>query len=251
MLDALDKFAILRVLAFFTEQHSVFGGTVPSESPPMAVSRTMMVIVPLGVVKNYLEICLFVVALVVTADMVRRVLAEQRPAMVEAVRGVVPRLREVLLLSVLYFAVMAILSAVFLFVGTSSFTPERLHQLASSRTFITVFGLATQCCLAWLLLPAAIRLLRPPGSPAISAQQRRVGTVLAVAAAVGQMLLQYAAGKAEAALMIGNVWESWTVAVVNTVIVNLPLVFLFIALALMAMETGAEEPVTVAEPELG
>ena len=242
VLDALDKFAIRRVLAFFTEQHSIFGGTVPSESPPMAVSRTMTVIVPLGVLKNYLEICLFVVALFVTADMVRRVLAEQRTEMVRAVRGVVPRLREVLLLSVLYFAVMAVLSAVFLFVGTSSFTPERLHQLAISRTFITAFGLATQCCLAWLLLPAAIRLLRPPGSPEISAQQRRVGTVLAVVAAVGQMLLQFAAG---------NVWESWTVVVVNTVIVNLPLVFFFIVLALMAMEMEAEEPATVAEPELG
>ena len=231
-------------------QHSVLGGTVPSGDPAMAYHRTMMVVYPTGTLKDYLEICLFVAALFTTKELVRMALTEQRPQITEVARGIVPRFREVLLFSIKYMVVMGASGAVLIFVATSSLIPERLHQYAVSKPFTAVFALTVECCLAWLLLPAAIRLLRPPSGPAISTQERKVGTVFAVATAAGSMILEYSVKQAEATITIGSVWEGWAIAVINTVIVNAPQVMLFIALALLAIELVSDKSPAAVESEL-
>jgi hypothetical protein len=58
------------------------------------------------------------------------------------------------------------------------------------------------------------------------------------------LALRYLVGKAEAAVVVHNQWESWAIAVINTVILNTPQVFLFIALSLLALQgLGEERPI--------
>jgi hypothetical protein len=250
-LDQLMKVVVIHwLIRFFATRHSVLGGEVPASDWGQVQHRAMIVGLPIGTLKNFLETCLFVVALVATKNLVHMVLDSQRPDIAAAVRGAVPRYREVLLFSIKYMAVMAVIGVVIIFVTTSPLMPEGLRHAAISKPFITVFALAAECCLAWLLLPAAIRLLRLPDGPAISTEQRKVGTVAVVATAAASMVLEYSIRKAEAATTLGSVFGGWAIAVVNTVIFNAPQVMLFIVLALLAIQVTADESAPAAEPGL-
>lgn len=249
-LDRLEKAKIHWLLRYFTTQHSVLGGEVPSPDLSQAQHRVMMVIYPLATLKNFLEICFFVMALVATKNLVQMVLEEQRPDMISTLRGIVPRSREVLLFSLKYMVVMAVFGGVLLGLASSPLSPEHLHELFTSKIFLFVFGLIGEGCLAWLLVPAAIRLLQPPGSPTILAHGRKMGAVFAVAASAGSLALQYLVGKAEATVVLENQWESHAIAAVNTIIINAPQVLLFIALALLAIQVLGEESSLVEEPEI-
>jgi hypothetical protein len=248
-LDRLEKAWIHWLVGFFGTQHSVLGAAAPVADWAEVQRRAMMVVVPVGLLKQFLEVCLFVVALVATKNLVGSVLDEQRPDTAAALRGIVPRSREVLLFSLKYMAVMGVSRGV-LMVMASSLRPYRFREFVSSTVLLHVFGFVAEGCLAWLLLPAAIRLLRPPGGSAISTQGRRMGTIFTVAASVGSLALNYLVGKAENPLMLENHWEGFGIAAVNTVIVNLPEVLLFIALALMAIRGVEEDALPAAEPEM-
>jgi hypothetical protein len=119
-----------------------------------------------------------------------------------------------------------------------------------SKVLLYVFGLVGEGCLAWLLVPAAIRLLRPQGNPTISAQDRNIGVVFAVSASAGSLALEYLVGKAETIVMLDKLWEGEAIAVVNTIIINAPQVFLFIALALLAIQESGEKTSLAAGPEM-
>jgi hypothetical protein len=246
----LRKAEIHWLLGFFGTRHSALGGLVPSAEPAQAQHRAMMVLYPLGFLIHLLEVCLFVVALTTTMSLVQMVLEEKMPDMVAAVRKIVPRWREVLLFSLKYMAVLAVVVGLLVVLPASSLTPERFHEFVLSKVFIDVSGLVGEGCLAWLLMPTAIRLLRPLGSPIISAQERTTGTVFAVTASAGSLVLQFLVGKAEIALMLDNQWQGDAIAVVNTVIINMPQVLLFIALALLAMQRVEQEAQPVAGSEM-
>ncbi len=247
--DRLDKFAIHSLLEFFSVGHSVLGGEVATGDLAQAQHRAMMVGSPLGALKDYLEIFLFVVALATTKNLVQMVLEDQWLDIIMALRRVLPRCREVLLFSLKYMAVMAALGGVIV-LSSFALTSERFRELALSKVFFFVFGLIGECCLAWLLVPAAIRLLRPAGSPSIPTQERKMGTIFAVVTSAGSFALEILVRKAETVSLLDNQWERGAVAVVNTVIVNAPQVLLFIALALLAIGGFGEKASPTAQPEV-
>lgn len=242
-LDGLVKTAIHRMLAFFSNQYSVLGGEVPSGDLTVAQHRTMMIMIPMGTLVNFLEICLFVVALFITKELVRMTLAEQRPEIKEAIYEIRTRYREVLIFSIKYMAVMAVFGASLVLL---SYLPRFLRHVFMSRTSVLIFALACESCLAWLLLPAAMRLLRSQGDPAISNQQRKLGIVLAVAASAVSMLLEALVKRAEAPVIIGSATAGYAIGFVNTVIINAPQVMLFVALALIAIQGNSEESIPAA-----
>jgi hypothetical protein len=243
-LGKLQRAEIRWLLRFFSTQHSVLTGEVPVADLAQAQHRAMMLVYPLGFLKQFLEVCVSVVALAATKNLVQIVLD-----MIAAVRGVLPRSREVLLFTLKFMAVLAVFGGVLIVLGSSPLTSERIHEFVLSRAFIYVLGLVGQACLAWLLMLPAIRLLRPPGSPAISTEGRRLGTAFAVAASAGTLALEYLVGRAEAVVILDKPWEGDAVAVVNAVVVNAPQVLLFIALALLAIQGAGEGPRLAAEPE--
>jgi hypothetical protein len=62
--------------------------------------------------------------------------------------------------------------------------------------------------------------------------------------------LVFLVGKIESAFILDNQWESGAIALANSVIVNTPEILLFIALALLAIQTR-DEGTSIAEvPEM-
>jgi hypothetical protein len=249
-LGRLERAEVRWLVRFFATQHSVLGGEVLSADFAQVQHRAMMVSYPLAFLKYLLEVSFFVVALATTKDLVCMILNEQRPDMIGVLRSVLLRSREVLVLSLKYIAVLTLFGAAMVVIGSSPLTSDRIHELALSKAFIYVFALAGQACLAWLLLPAAIRLLRPPRTPLITKAGRRLGTAFAVASSGCALLLEYFVGKVESAFTFDKPWESHAIAMMNTAIIDLPQVLLFIALALLALQIPAKENPPSEEQEI-
>jgi hypothetical protein len=248
-LGKLERAEIRWLVRFFSTKHSVLGGEVSSMDLALAQHRAMMVLYPSSLLKYVLEVCFFVVALAATKNLVHMLLNEQTPDLIGAMRRDLPRSREVLLLSVKYIAVLGLFGGILIVIGSSPLTSDRIHELVLSKPFIYVFGLVGNGCLAWLLVPAAVRLLQPQGTPAISTEGRRLGTAFAVASSACALALEYVVTKAESGLIFGKPWEIDAIAVVNTVIINAPQVLLFIALTLLALQSTGEQKSLVPESE--
>ncbi len=249
-LERLQKAEIHWFFRLFSNERSVLGGEVPVTDLAQVQHRVMMIIYPLSFLRQFLEVCFFVVALVATKNLTHVILDEQRPDMIAAVRGIVPRFREVLLFSLKYMAVLAAFGGVLIVFTSSPLTSERLHELAFSKVFLYACGLVVEGCLAWLLVPAAIRLLRPPGNSTVSAHQRKTGVAFAVATSASSLALDCLVRKAETLVTLENQWEGLAFAIVNTIIINAPQVLLFIALALMASQWIEGETSPAAEPKM-
>jgi len=202
--------------------------------------RAMMVTYPSAFLKYLLEVSLFVVALAATKNLVCMILNEQRPDMTGALQRVLPRSREVVLLSLKYIAALAVFGGVLIVIGSSPLTSDRIHELALSKAFLYVSALVGEVCIAWLLLPAAIRLLQPPGTPIVTNAGRRLGTAIAVDSSAHALMLEYLGGRAEHGITFEQPWEGEAIAVMNMIIFNTPQVLLFIALALLAMQMSGE-----------
>jgi hypothetical protein len=80
-------------------------------------------------------------SLAVTKNLVRIVLEERKPDVIAALRGILPRSREVLLFSLKHMGVLAVFGGVLILLGSSPLTPERIHELVLSKEFIYIFGL--------------------------------------------------------------------------------------------------------------
>ena len=142
-------------------------------------------------------------------------LAEQEPEIGEAVRGIAPRYLEVLLFSLKYI-VAAVLFVAFPLFLASLLPSERIREIALSKTFLICFGLIAEGCIAWLLLPAAIRMLRSPRSLAVSVQDRQLGTIYVVATALASFALEYLIGEIEAKFTYRGAGQSWAIALLKT-----------------------------------
>jgi hypothetical protein len=248
-LGRMQKAEIRWLFGIFGTQHSVLGGVAPSTDLSQVQHQVMMVMYPQGLLRQLLEVCFFVAALATTKSLVKMILEAQRPDMVAAVKGIVPEYREILLFSLKYMAVTALFGGALL-LASYVLTPEHFQKIAFSKLFVSVYGLVGEGCLAWLLVPSAIRLLRRPGSHTVSTRDRQTGTIFAVAASAVTFGLEFLVGKAESTIILDNQWESDAIAVANSVIVNTPQILLFIALALLAMQTLDEGTSIAAVPEM-
>jgi len=248
-LSRLEKVEIHWFFGFFGRQRSVFGGVVPSGDLAQVQHRVMMVIFPLGFLKQFLEVFLFVLALAITKVLVEMILEARKPDMVAAVKGLVPKYGELLLFSLKYMAVMAFFGG-FLLLASYVLASEHFREIALSKVIVSVYSLLAEGCLAWLLIPSAIRMLWSQGNPMISVQKKQMGTIFAVAASAATFGLEFLVGKAESTLILDKQWEREVITVANTVIVNTPQVLLFIALSLMAMQTLGEGTLLADDPKM-
>ena len=217
-------------------QHSVLDGDVISYDTHEAVHRAFLVSIPIGLCREFLTVCLFVVALAMTAKLVAMILAEQEPRMAETLKGLVPAWRAILLFSLKYMLALGVLDLVMILSTTSAMSSYRLLEIAASKAFIYPVSLAWEAGIAWLLMPSAIQLLRVPNIATVSIECRKRGTVFAVLASATALALENLVGLAEARVSFDNQWELIAVSALNSIVVNASEVLLFISLALLAAE---------------
>jgi hypothetical protein len=79
---------------------------------------------------------------------------------------------------------------------------------------------------------------------------RNLGVSFVVVTSALSLALQSTVGKAESTVMLDKPWEGWTIAIVNTFVINAPEVLLFIGLALWATLNLSEETFPAAESEM-
>ncbi len=240
-LGGLEKVEIHWVLNFFATKHSALGTEVPNSDWAYVPDGAVIVTYSLGYLKQFLEVCLFVVALAVTSNLVRSFVEEQSPDMAAALRDVKPQGWEVPLFAIKYMLILAVIVGVPIVVAWLLPTSNYFKELHSSLVIFYAYSLVGEGCLAWVLVPAAIRLLRPPDSPDISVQGRKLGVLAAVTTSAASFVLQYVVGRAESSAIVHPQWERWAIAVMNVTVMTVPQVFLFIAVALLALQAPEKE----------
>jgi hypothetical protein len=214
-------------------QRSALGGAVPSNLD-VAQHRARMVIYPLGFCREFLDVCFFVLAFAMTSKLVGMILNEQRPDLVMALKEIMQRWRGILLFSLKYMLLNGAGAAVFILLTFSPSISNRISELAASKVILYALGLVWEGCLAWLLMPAAIRLLQAPNIVPVSRENRTLGTIFTILAAAVSLVLEFFVGRAEAGIIFENQWELTAATAMNSIVVNAPNVLLFIALALLA-----------------
>jgi hypothetical protein len=177
--------------------------------------------------------------------MVRMIVEEQGPNMIAALRGASPRWRAILFFSLKFFLVQGVILGVLALMEDSPLTADRFQQFFLSPTLVFLFALVSYGCLAWLLMPAAIRLLQSSGGSTISAKDRKLGVAFVVATSAASSALGYCVGKAEAGIFFKNQWEIQAAEAVSTLVINAPQVLLFIFLALLASPAADGEPARI------
>ena len=150
-LARLDKAAISLAFRWFMTERSALGGVVPSNAGE-AEHRARFVVYPLGLCREFLGVCAFVVAFAVTAKLVGMIIEEQRPGLMGALRGIAPRWRGILLFSLQYMVVNGVALAVVGLLILSPTASGRARELAASKVLLYAMGLVWEGCLAWLLV---------------------------------------------------------------------------------------------------
>jgi hypothetical protein len=242
-LARLEKAGIRKVARWFMTQHSVLAGDVPASDLSQAQNHTLMVTIPLGLCKQFLEVSLFVVALVMTAKLAGMILEEQTPDLNVALRGIAAGWREIFLFSLKYMVVLGAAGAIMILPASSALISYRLMEITASKAFVYPVALALTGGGAWLLMPTAIRFLRSPDTAPVSAEVRNRGTIFYVLTSAVALALENIIGRAEATMVFEKRWELAAVSAVNSIVVNTPEVLLFIALALLAFG-GTRDPLT-------
>jgi Na+-translocating ferredoxin:NAD+ oxidoreductase RnfA subunit len=250
VLGRLQKMWIHGIFGWISTEHyhSALGGDVVTYDARDAWHLALAYSSPLSFVKDAVEVVAFVLALAVTAKMVGMIVEEQRPDLRAALRGIATQWRAILLFSIKYMAGLGAMLALLALLTASATNSLRYVAVLASKGFLYPFSMAAVGCVAWVLMPAAMRLLQTPMVLPLSSEHRKLGTVLmvvtsAVALAAGDIL-----NWAEAGVTFDNRIEVFAASVANTLVENVPEVFLFIALALLARQRLAES-LTLGEAE--
>jgi hypothetical protein len=236
----LEKVWISVLVRWLTTRHSVLGGDVVSTDPSQLQNRTLMVTMPLGLCREFLDVCFFVVALVMTSKLVSTIFEEKRPDISSALKETVREWREILLFSLKYMVALGAIGAVIMLSTSTAMISHRLLELAASKAVVYPVVLALEGAAAWLLMPSAVRLLQTPNIAVISTECRRLGTISMVLMSAVALVLQNIIGRAEAGVIFDNQWELSAVSALNTVVENAPEVLLFIVLALLSVNETHE-----------
>jgi hypothetical protein len=227
------------IFHWFTTGHSVLGGDVALPSND-SLARASVAYAPIGIATIIAVGCLFVIAFVATAGMVDSFEREQRPDTRDILSKLAAQWRRIVL-----FALRFLITVGAIFGATTAlsyyllFLAQRQHLLTS---FWLIAGLLLigVGCTGWLIMPAAIRLLRG-ATVLVSTQARCRGTILAVAAAGAGAALGFLVPKLEASMLPNAHWELTVLSAFNSVIANSPDALLFTALAFLPAECSRED----------
>jgi hypothetical protein len=123
-------------------QHSVLAGDVPSADLSQAQNHALMVTIPVGLCKQFLEVSFVVAALSLTAKLVCMILEERTPDLNIALKEIAPGWREILLFSLKYMVVLGAVGAVMILPASSALISYRLSEITASMAFVYPVTLA-------------------------------------------------------------------------------------------------------------
>jgi hypothetical protein len=221
--------------------HSVLGGDIAFHHYDSAtLARASIAYAPIGIATIVAVVCLFVAALLATANIVDSIEREQRPDAREIFPFLAAYLRRILLFALRFLITFGA------FAAATMIPSYYLLYLAHRQDLLTYFWLIDGLilivvgCTAWLIMPATMRLLGGEAVVQVSAQTRNQGTILAILAVEAGTALGFLVAKLEASILLTSRWEITALSVFNSIIANAPDALLFVALALLAAEFSKE-----------
>lgn len=194
-----------------------------------------MAYIPIGLGAEFLIVCLFVVALTLTAKMVGMILEGQEPKLLAALREITPLTRRILLFSIKFLAVFLVVIAADACLMIALMRVMHWSERPMSAIFVIIAVIALTGCTAWLLTPAAIRLLRASKTEYVSRESWKLGAISLILAVVTAAALGYMVLGMESRMMFTSQFERTCVLVVNKAVANTPVLLLFVAFSLLAL----------------
>jgi hypothetical protein len=220
--------------------HSVLGGSYPSSDLNAVYGRAFIALSPFSVAAQFLTACAYVVAFLMIAGFVETIRREPNPDYAKSLREIAPRWRDVLLFALKFCIAYAVLAWA-AFEGMAFLRSSVLHSAHSpSKLSISVLALVVVACVAWLLIPAAFRLVGNTAAVAFSVEERKIGIAFVVLGVAASLALGEAIQRAERGFTATSNAEWIALSAMNLVLVSLPEALAFIALALLALESGGK-----------
>jgi len=229
------------IMHWFTTGHFVMDGKIALTRNNLdAQSNGTIACIPIGIISIVLVVGLFVAALVATSAMVKSAEREQRSnagmilAEIAAHSGAILLFALKLLVTFAVFAAGAVaLSFAIPFFAHRRYLPTSFWFLAGD-LLISVGGTA------WVVMPAAMRLLEADAAVVVSRRIRNQGTILAIVTAEVGAALGFLVPRLEASLIFDSRWEVVALSTVNSLIANAPTVALLLSLALVSAGYSAQ-----------
>lgn len=191
-----------------------------------------------GLLIQFLSVCLYTAAFLITANLVRLFLQNLSPNLWSSVKSANLRLPAILSFSLKLFVLSFVIA---LFITTPLyFVFFRNHRgnIVATPYFAYGVTLLISLCVAWIITPAAITLLRSPNFKPITSKtiMRGIGSsILTVTASTTLALLAQIAQRS----LLSNSAPMQPIAIqaihaIASLLTSVPYIFLFIVLALLA-----------------
>jgi hypothetical protein len=231
------------IFHWFATGHLVIG--IDVATPRLnsgAFAKAALTYTPIGITTIVSVMWLFVAAFVATAIMVRSFENEQSPDARDL-------LAEVALLwpRILMFALRLLITAAIFAFGTVGLTYFLLYLAHHRELFFPSFWLMIAMmpigtgCTAWLVLPAAMRLIRGEANVVVSTKTKKLGTIVTVLALEAGAVIAFLLPTLEKRVLLYSEGARATIWAINSVLANSPNALLFIALALLACKSAGQE----------
>ncbi len=199
--------------------------------------RAVIAYIPLGFGTEFVIVCLFVVALTLTAKMVGMILEGQKPKLFFALKEIAPLWARILLFSFKFLVVFLAFFVADLALVFAVMRVMHRSDLPTSEISVFVEVLVVLGCTAWLLTPAAIRLLRISNTTSVSRNSWKWGAISAILAVAAATALGDVVQGLESRMMLTSQFERTCVLAVNKVVVNGPYLLFFVAISFIAFRT--------------
>lgn len=214
--------------------------TTPRLSPGL-FAKAALTYTPIGITAIVAVMWLSVAALVGTSIMVHSFEDAQRPDPRVVLAEVAQRWRRILI-----FALRLLITSVVFIAGTVGLAYYLLYlanhqELAFSFwLMIAVMPIGTGCT-AWLVLPAAMRLVSREAGVVVSTKTKQLGTIVAVLAVEAGGILGYLLPTLEGRMLLNSEEARTAVSVVSSLVRDSPNALLFIGLTLLAATAAGQE----------
>lgn len=214
------------------------GGSLGSGEGLPAQQKAWLVGTPLELGIRYISVCVLVLAFVMTERMVltiRENLELNTSTIFGGLRDYAGRILW-FSLKLCIFAVILMLPVLWLGVAPVDAVRDRLH--VDFDTFVWGFAFLLGSALAGLVAPMAMKLIAPEKATAIGSLIYFHGRLTAMVAFAAAAILGYGYVRLYGHIRLESAAQYAVLGFAATIVTNVPLVFLFIALTLLVMQSG-------------
>ncbi len=219
------------------QEHSVLGNT-PYINVQRGTSQVwpQLLISSSGLLIQFLSVCLYTAAFIITANLVRLFLQNLSPNLWSAVKSAKLRLPAIFSLSLKLFVLSFVIA---LFITTPLlFFRSHLGSIVATPYFPYGFTLLISLCVAWIITPAAITLLRSPNFKPITSKTIMRGIGSSISTVIASTTFALVAQIAQRSLL-SNSAQMPPIAIqaihaIASLLTTVPYIFLFIVLAVLA-----------------